>query len=110
MPTAVAQKMRLAKGEGRILEPEEFDKLQKEGYINAATEGSAEADSEVDQFLKTQGIDAAGQAAEAAVQEAEHEMMEAEAKGEMDDPALAGRVAESKLHQVEIEEVEDEDY
>lgn len=33
MPTAVANKMKLAKGEGRLLEPEEFDKLQDEGYM-----------------------------------------------------------------------------
>ncbi|KAF2712705.1 hypothetical protein K504DRAFT_464768 [Pleomassaria siparia CBS 279.74] len=36
MPASVAQKMKLAKGEGRMLEPEEFDKLEREGYMNVA--------------------------------------------------------------------------
>ncbi|KAF2257135.1 hypothetical protein BU26DRAFT_473861 [Trematosphaeria pertusa] len=115
MPASVAQKMKLAKGEGRLLEPEEFDKLQKEGYMNIAkVEAEAEpethTDPELEEFLKTQGVDTvAHKAAEAAVQEAEHHMIEAEAKGGMGDVVSEGRVAENKLRHVEIEEVEDED-
>ncbi|KAF2639200.1 hypothetical protein P280DRAFT_56102 [Massarina eburnea CBS 473.64] len=123
MPTAVANKMKLAKGEGRLLEPEEFDKLKEEGYMNAPKEGeTAEAgaeakvemevaDPELDAFLATQGMSkAAEKAAEAAVEEAAHGMMAAEAEGEVTSPAAEGRVAEKKLHNVEIEEVEDDGY
>ncbi|PVI07232.1 hypothetical protein DM02DRAFT_357170 [Periconia macrospinosa] len=112
MPTAVAQKMKLAKGEGRLLEPEEFDKLKEEGYMNEGKKDvPAKADSELDAFLSAQGVDvAAKEAAEAAVQEAEHEMIAAEASGEIVDKESEAKTAENKLRQVEIEEVEDEDY
>ncbi|KAF1962881.1 hypothetical protein CC80DRAFT_487326 [Byssothecium circinans] len=116
MPTAVANKIKLAKGEGRLLEPEEFDKLEEEGYMRAEKEGKAaeteaEADLELDAFLSAQGVkDVAEKAVEAAVQEAEHGMMAAEAKGEMSGSAAEGKVAERKLHNVEIEEAEDDGY
>ncbi|KAL1606765.1 hypothetical protein SLS60_004172 [Paraconiothyrium brasiliense] len=115
MPAAVAQKMKLAKGEGRMLEPEEFDKLQQEGYMRTARDGEAgaevEEDSELDRLLQAQEAkEFAAKAAEAAVQEAEHEMMEAENRGEIPDLEAESRVAEKKLRHVEIEEVEDEDY
>lgn len=117
MPAAVAQKLKLAKGEGRLLEPEEFDKLQQEGYMNTAREGEGEPETEkevnpeVDRFLQAQEAkDAAAEAVEAAVQEAEYEMIEAEDRGEIQNLEAEGRVAENKLRQVEIEEVEDEDY
>lgn len=119
MPASVAQKLKLAKGEGRLLEPEEFDKLQDEGYINgkkvdAEPSGKAvvEPDEELEAFLKLQNTSAAemvDQAAEAAVQEAEYEMMAAEAKGQLHDISTEAAVAENKLRQVEMEEVEDED-
>ncbi|KAF2177202.1 hypothetical protein K469DRAFT_677638 [Zopfia rhizophila CBS 207.26] len=82
MPAAVQQKMRLVRGEveGRLLEPEELDKLEKEGYM----------------------------AAEKA--EAEHGMMTAEASGEMKNLESEGAQTERKLRHVEIEEVEDEDW
>ncbi|KAF2447281.1 hypothetical protein P171DRAFT_409855 [Karstenula rhodostoma CBS 690.94] len=124
MPAAVAQKLKLAKGEGRLLEPEEFDKLQQEGYMNTTREGEekatgakadtetpaeAEADPELERFLQAQEAkDAAENAAEAAVQEAEYEMMAAEDRGEIQNLEGESRVAENKLRHVEIEEVEDE--
>ena len=115
MPAAVAQKMKLAKGEGRLLEPEEFDKLREEGYMDKKEaqdgEGETQADAnpELDEFLKTQIGEAAEQVAEAAVQEAEFDMMAAEARGEMQTSIAQSKVADSLLRHVEIEEVEDED-
>jgi hypothetical protein len=115
MPAAVANKMKLAKGEGRLLEPEEFDKLKEEGYMREAKEGETkeqapvETDPELESFLRSQAVEVAEKVAEAAVQEAEFEMMAAEVEGEMIDLQSEGKIAESKLHQVEMEEVEDED-
>ena len=126
-PAAVAQKIKLAKGEGRILEPEEFDKLEREGYMNIAKIGDASTpvdatervsgkpldlitDPELEEFMKQQGTEEiAENIAEAAIQEAEHGMIAAEVAGKMQDPASEGGVAERKLRQVEIEEVDDED-
>ncbi|KAF9738088.1 hypothetical protein PMIN03_001821 [Paraphaeosphaeria minitans] len=119
MPAAVAQKLKLAKGEGRLLEPDEFDKLQQEGYMNTAREGEekaeatkakseAEVDPELERFLRAQEVeDAAENAAEAAVQEAEYEMMAAENRGKIRNLEGESRVAENKLRHVEIEDVED---
>jgi hypothetical protein len=111
MPAAVASKMKLAKGEGRLLEPEEFDKLKEEGYMREPKEDKAETDAapELEALLKTQGLDAAEKAAEAAVQEAEYEMMAEEDMGKMVDLKSEGLIAENKLRHVEMEEVEDED-
>jgi hypothetical protein len=136
MPASVAQKMKLAKGEGRLLEPEEFDKLQKEGYMNIGKPdnggGVVESadlvgtgrppnllagkplnpivDKELEEFMRQQTIEEiAEKAAEAAVQEAEYNMMAAEAEGKIQDLGSEGKIAERKLRQVEIEEVEDED-
>lgn len=114
MPTAVANKMKLAKGEGRLLEPEEFDKLRDEGYMEPKkrVEQKDDADDDIDKFLKAQSTtvqEDVEQAADAMVQEAEHEMMAAEAAGQMQDVAAEATVAEKKLHHVEMEEVEDED-
>lgn len=119
MPASVAQKMKLAKGEGRLLEPEEFDKLRDEGYMHGkkpdaktAEAPVVEVDEELEAFLKTQGTSArqdAEQAVKAAVQEAELDMMAAEARGEITGIATEAAVAEKKLRQVEMEEVEDEE-
>ncbi|RAR02898.1 ww domain binding protein 11 [Stemphylium lycopersici] len=120
MPASVAQKVKLAKGEGRLLEPEEFDRLREEGYMNeqkkaeAQASGSAapEQDEELEAFLRLQNADAgmmAEMAAEAAVQEAEYDMMAAEAKGEMQGISGEARTAENTLKHVQMEEVEDED-
>ncbi|KAF2829717.1 hypothetical protein CC86DRAFT_367659 [Ophiobolus disseminans] len=116
MPTAVANKMKLAKGEGRLLEPEEFDKLKEEGYMQKKKPVEdtpiQETDEELEAFLRDQGTSVmveAEQAAEAAVQEAEYEMMAAEVAGDMGSVATEAAVAENKLRHVEMEEVEDED-
>lgn len=119
MPAAVANKLKFAKGEGGLLEPEEFDKLQQEGYMNAAKEGKdgAEAgarsgagtDEELERIFRPhEAKDVAEKAAEAAVQEAEYEMMAAEERGEIQDLEGQSKVAENKLRHVEIEEVDDE--
>jgi hypothetical protein len=113
MPAAVAQKMKLAKGEGRLLEPEEFDKLQQEGYMNTArgAEAEAGAGAERDRSLQTQKAkEDAAEAVEAALQEAEFEMMAAEDQGAISNLEAESKVAENKLRHVEIEDVEDEDY
>jgi hypothetical protein len=132
MPASVAQKIKLAKGEGRLLEPEEFDKLRDEGYMNEKkkeeenkstavgkeegekkTTAQTADEEELDAFLK--GVqnasvkDAVERAAEAAVQEAEYEMMAAEAQGQMEGISGEARTAENKLNHVSMEEVEDED-
>jgi hypothetical protein len=105
MPTAVANKMKMAKGEGpqgKLLEPEEFDKLQDEGYMAKKKPGE----------VRTQGTSMAEdieQAAEAAVQEAEFDMMAAEAGGDIQGIGSEAAVAENILRHVEIEEVVDED-
>jgi type IV secretory pathway VirD2 relaxase len=133
MPASVAQKMKLAKGEGRLLEPEEFDKLREEGYMNEKKEKKKEEEEaaagekadgtntvartteeeELDAFLKevhnTSAADMAEKAAEAAVQEAEYEMMAAEGQGQMDGISAEAKTAENKLKHVSVEDVEDED-
>ncbi|KAF2810051.1 uncharacterized protein BDZ99DRAFT_498263 [Mytilinidion resinicola] len=140
VPTAVQSKLKLAKGgvQGRLLEPEELEKLEKEGYAaagKAAEAGAQEAehrlanravgkaDMDLDAIeaeferelrdiemedARTVDRDAEG-AAEAAVQEAEHLMIAAEAEGKIRDSKSEGHVAERQLRHVEIEEVEDED-
>ncbi|EAT76990.2 hypothetical protein SNOG_15615 [Parastagonospora nodorum SN15] len=107
----VANKMKLAKGEGRLLEPEEFDKLKEEGYMDSK-KPAVEPDEEMEAFLRNHGTSTmveAEQAAEAAVQEAEYEMMAAEASGGMQGIQSEAAVAENKLRHVEMEEVADED-
>jgi hypothetical protein len=109
MPTSVANKMKLAKGEGRLLEPEEFDKLKEEGYMEKK-KPVEEKDEELEAFLKSQGTSTmveAEQAAEAAVQEAQYEMMADEAN--IQNIGSEATVAENKLRHVEMEEVADED-
>ena len=86
MPSAVQRKVTQKKGEGgRLLEPEEVDQLEKEGY------GDAE------------------KAAQAAVDEAEHRMMNAEVMEGGRDFAKEEAEFERQLRNVEMEEVEDED-
>jgi hypothetical protein len=116
MPTAVANKIKLAKGEGRLLEPEEFDKLREEGYMDrkkpVEEKPVQETDEELESILRSQGTSImveAEQAAEEAVKEAEYEMMAAEAAGSMGSVGAEAAVAENKLRHVEMEEVEDED-
>jgi len=110
MPTVVAQKMRLAKGETRLLEPEEFDKLQKEGYIGTKQEDKVADNDERSRFLLEQSAKvAAEKVVEAAVEEAQYKIMEADAEGKMNDTEAERSTAENKLRHVEIEEVVDED-
>jgi hypothetical protein len=94
IPAAVAQKLKQAKGQGKLLEEDEFDKLEKEGYINReskdidkkdtngkAQEGRAAQRDEIDEFL-----------------------------GSLDtDEPVSEPVVERKSHQATIEEAEDED-
>lgn len=120
MPASVAQKVKLAKGEGRLLEPEEFDKLREEGYMDGKVAGgkekvepaAEEVDPELEALLRSQTttvMQDAEQYVEAAVQEAEYGMMAAEARGEMQGISSEAAVAEKNLRHVQIEEVEDED-
>ena len=115
MPAAVAQKMKLAKGEGRLLEPEEFDKLREDGYMGREKDESApeqaapKADPQLDEFLKMTTGEIAEKAAQAAVEEAEYGMMAAETIGKIHSIQTEAAVAENTLRHVEIEEVEDED-
>jgi hypothetical protein len=115
MPAAVAQKMKLSKGEGRLLEPDEFDKLREDGYMgrekdeSAAEQAAPQADPQLDEFLRMTAGEVAEKAAEAAVEEAEYEMMAAEARGNIHSIQSEAAVAENTLRRVEIEEVEDED-
>ena len=88
----------------------ENEKKQAEAEAN----GNAvpEVDPELDEFIKLQSMSAgqiAEKVAEAAVQEAEHKMMVAEAKGEMEGISNEARTAENTLRHVQMEEVEDED-
>ncbi|KAF2116692.1 WW domain binding protein 11-domain-containing protein [Lophiotrema nucula] len=119
VPAAVAQKLKLAKGqvEGRLLEPEEYERLEQEGYMKPAKSASPDVvkpprtaqELELEAFLAANTDTAIEQAAEAAVEEAQHEMMAEEGKGKLETVENEGNVAERKLNQVEIEEVEDED-
>lgn len=99
VPAAVAQKLAAAKGQtpGKLLEPEELDKLEKQGY------GQKKA------AIAQEGMEDAEQAAEAAAEEAEYRMMNAavEAGEDVDIDEEAARF-ERELKQVEMEEVEDE--
>lgn len=83
VPAAVQAKMKAVKGQGRLLEPEELERLEKEGYKDAS------------------------KAVDEAVKEAEFKMMSAE--DGTDSLEDAERKFEQELRRVEIEEVEDED-
>ena len=119
MPASVVQKIKLAKGEGRLLEPEEFDKLKEEGYIDATIRKAdagvterEETNEELEDLLRTRNTSAREDmehAVEAALEEAEYSMMAAEADGEIQGISDEAAVAEKRLRHVEIEEVEDED-
>ncbi|ORY00374.1 WW domain binding protein 11-domain-containing protein [Clohesyomyces aquaticus] len=113
VPAAVAAKRKLAKGDvqGKLMEPEEFDKLEREGYLGKEKEVSP-ANQDLEEFIRGEGVPnnvVAQKAVEAAVEEAERDMMAAEANGEMDNPRSSDKAAERSLRHVEMEEVEDED-
>lgn len=114
VPAAVAQKLKQAKGEGvGLLDEEEFDKLEKEGYMKAATvakdtnkeeetagkgEGGKDRQDELDEFLRElDNTPAEGEAAGASV-------------GTAKEPAQPkAEVIQRKPYHVAMEEVEDED-
>ncbi|KAF2794095.1 hypothetical protein K505DRAFT_242919 [Melanomma pulvis-pyrius CBS 109.77] len=121
MPTSVAQKMKLAKGEGRLLEPDEFDKLQKEGYMNPAKpEKAAEPEgagkpseaaqledvvTEYDLLAYIEERSEQGRT-EVVAEAAIHRIPE---EDKIQDSIAESRVAWRKPRQVEIEEIDDED-
>lgn len=111
VPTAVAQKLKQIKGEGRLLEEDEFDKLEKEGYIRSKADGKAEkdgsikskgddrVDDEVERFLKEEigeGTD------EAVVADKPHSVKATGENGEEE-------ARQRNPRHVAMEEVEDED-
>lgn len=140
VPSAVKRNIKQVKGEGgRLLEPEELDRLEQAGYRDAqkaADEGEKEAQYEMmareedgtyaeervaDKQLRRAEEDPAEDleqsakrdakmAADEAAREAEYEMMQRELE-----ESFAGRpekeeqIAERSLRHVEIEEVEDEE-
>ncbi|SMR50586.1 unnamed protein product [Zymoseptoria tritici ST99CH_1E4] len=61
VPSAVAQKKKRVKGEGRLLEPEEIEKLEKAGYY-AAEKAAEEAEKEegIQQVIAGTGADGDG--------------------------------------------------
>jgi hypothetical protein len=125
IPAAVAEKMKRAKGEGVLIEPEEADRLEKLGYRDASKAAEKEAngdlsgskylDEEAERLLREVEMGDAGfgdaeKAAEEAVKEAQFNMMAEEVRvGATTDPQEEERRAERQFRKVEIEEVEDED-
>ncbi|KAF2005210.1 hypothetical protein P154DRAFT_394789, partial [Amniculicola lignicola CBS 123094] len=114
VPASVLEKMKQAKGKGKLLEPEEFDKLEQQGYIGKKEKKTEKevVDRDLEDFLRQETINtdqAAARAVEAAVQEADYNMMADEARSSFKRPNVEAAIAERNLHHVEIEEVEDED-
>ncbi|EKG17981.1 WW domain binding protein 11 [Macrophomina phaseolina MS6] len=97
VPAAVAQKLNAAKGKtpGKLLEPEELDKLEKQGY------GQHKAE------ITQKGMKDAEKVADAAIQEAEYRMMNVEGGKDVDIDEEAAKF-ERELKHVEMEEVDDE--
>ena len=134
MPSAVAQKLKQSRGQGKLLEPEEADRLEKEGYgeprkalavaqpeavhstLAPVTGQAKNLDEEERRFLEeiNMGVAdndaemAAEKAVDATVEEAQHKMMAAEVEDDMRGSRNQDELAEKVLHQVEMEEVEDE--
>jgi hypothetical protein len=108
VPAAVAQKMKLAKGQGGLMDEAQYDKLEQQGYMDSGKKETVQ-DKDLEEFLAKEGVDAAAHVAEEAEKEAEYLMMAEEAAGEINNLETEGKVAERILHQVEIEEVEDDD-
>ena len=118
MPASVAHKIKLAKGEGRLLEPEEFDKLNDEGYMDGKVAGAKEKiepaavmESELEALLKSQTPSAEQDTehiAAIACQETHYGRTAMEAKEVMHRIPSETAVAEQALRHVHMEEVEDE--
>lgn len=99
MPAAVAQQHRRAKGEGRLLEPEEIDRLEKAGYT-AANKAAEEADREAEiqrarSAVRTEGL-------------SEAELDEETRRFEEEMRRIFPVEAEGLAKKVKVEEVEDE--
>jgi hypothetical protein len=93
VPSSVAQKIAAAKGAGaRLVEPEEADRLEREGYMAAAADNAVQ------------------QAASEAEKELEYGLMaREEVEGAADGLEEEERRFAREVRRVEIEEVEDED-
>ena len=103
MPSVVAAQKKRARGEARLLEPEEIDKLEKAGYY-AAKKTSDEAATETGLERLTSNVSATDTRTIGVDLEAETRKFEAEL-AELDADGVA---ALSGLGHVEMEEVEDE--
>ena len=99
MPSAVAAQKKRVKGEGRLLEPEEIDKLEKAGYY--AAQKAADAASDETTFREARSVARAGAMDKADLDEEERRFEEELARMEAEE-ALQGPRA------VQVEEVEDE--
>lgn len=102
MPSAVAAHKKSVRGQGRLLEPEEADRLEKAGYF--AAEKAAEAGEREERFrqLEQQGKKPTEQ--QALDMEEEARRFEAEMAGLIGEPPRGGQ--ESK-RTVQMEDVED---
>lgn len=112
VPTAVAAKRKLAQGQGRLMEPEEMDRLERGGYLGAAASSNPQQSSdgmgdEEERFQREmeelETAAAAEGAADEGTKEAQYLAMNDAAQGEDIEAATTKR-----LKQVELEEVEDE--
>lgn len=135
VPAAVAQNTQRVKGQGgKLLEPEEMDKLEQAGYRDAkkaadeaekeaqylmmneeAEAGVGEQDISVDartrdaETLRQESMSDARKAAEAAEAEAEFRLMMGSIDKGHDGEQVSGQAVEKELRTVEMEEVSDED-
>jgi len=115
VPAAVAQKLKQIKGEGRLLEEDEFDKLEKEGYIKAKVDdsktkgedskakGEDNLDEELERFLEQEIGDIAPERIEGHVAAGGPQSVKATEYKEEEE------AKQRNPRHVAIEEVEDED-
>ena len=99
VPSVVAQQKKRAKGEGRLLEPEEIEKLEKAGYF-AAKKAAQEAGMEAGTNQVRSEVEAGGDQYDMDLNE---EMMRLEQ--EMKD--VQPKAEETPSRRVQVEEVED---
>ncbi|CAK1354935.1 unnamed protein product [Cercospora beticola] len=101
VPAAVRQKQKQAKGQGRLLEPEEIDELERAGYY-AAQKAAEEAGREADAEQTTAAVNAL------AGDDVDLEQQLKQFEEEMKDiyPAAEEQIPRSK--QVQLEEVDDD--
>lgn len=113
VPAAVAAKRKLAQGQGRLMEPEEADRLERGGYLGTSTSKKPPQQSvdgmgdEEERFRREmdelETVAATEGAASEAFKEAQYLAMNDVAEGDDVEAATTKR-----LKQVELEEVEDE--